>query len=203
MRWSNESNFPQGGWYYLTPEGLKIKRSNLRLLIAAVSEHYAGLGGTVDAEQLVHTQLCERHPHLCGNPKPAPAKAPASPGGGSPLFRLASAHIDRVFRAQPAPAHDSLVTRRLTACAQCPAARSVDSVGCSRCVTALQTARRGLGAKLDWVPAPLCSALGVDCFAAARFGILRPEPAESRLPGGCWVTQRNFDPTHDDGTLDS
>lgn len=188
----------------MTEAGLRIKRSSLSALIAAVAEHFAGLGGSVDAEQYVHAQLCERTPHLCrgdDRARPKLAEKPKSTEGGSPLYRLSVAHVDRVFRKVSdgiLPTPDADVTRRLSACASCPAARSVDTVGCSRCIDTLRKARSVLGARFDQQNAPLCSALGVDCFAAAKYGIQQPEPAETRLPARCWVIQKSGDPSHHD-----
>lgn len=193
----------------MTEAGLRIKRPSLSALITAVAEHFAGLGGAVDAEQYVHAQLCERTPHLCRGvekTRPKASEKPSSGGGGSPLYRLAAAHVDRVFRKLSdgtLPAADADVTRRLSACAQCPAARSVDTVGCSRCIDTLRRARSVLGARFDQQNAPLCAALGVDCFAAAKYGIQQPEPAETRVPARCWVIQKSGDPSHHDDRLTS
>lgn len=208
MKWRSEHNFPPGGWVYEADGGFLIRRSNRADLVRAVAEHHAGLGAQgFDAEQAVLAQMCAKHPGLCsGDREKPPAPLKGAPKG-NPLFRAVGDHLDRVFRRLDVPpqltvTHDAEVTRRLGICRTCPAAREVASFGCSTCGTAIAGARTTIGGKKDptWLAAPVCSAMGVDCFAAARVGTLQPSVPETRLPARCWAASRSGDPVHDDNT---
>lgn len=205
MRWRSEFNYPPGGWVYTTPEGFLIRREGLEPLVRAVREHFAGLGlSGGDAEAKVHAQLCERFPALCHSGEPNPPLKKIEAPATNPLLRAVMGHIDRAFLvpAGNAPTHDAEVTRRLGVCAACPAARETQSLGCAKCASTIRDARQALGARsTDWATAPVCSAMGVDCFVAARRGILQPTPETTRLPAKCWAAAHSSDPVHDTEAL--